>query len=60
VEVTKDGDANTILPKADGYTWKHDYLKSEIITGEKLNVKYIKGNLFRIILDLRSGSGDPQ
>jgi hypothetical protein len=59
-EVTKDGDANIILPKADGYTWKHNYLKSEIITGEKLNVKYIEGNRVRITLDLRSSSGNPQ
>lgn len=59
-EVTKDGDANIILPKADGYTWKHDYLGKGIITGERLNVKYVNGNLFRIILDLEGSSSDPQ
>jgi hypothetical protein len=59
-EVTKDGDMNIVLPKANGYTWKHDYLKSEIITGEKLNVKYIEGNRFKIILDFSSGSSNPE
>lgn len=58
VEVTKEGDANIILPKADGYTWKHDYIKNGIITGEKLNVKYFEGASINIILDLDSSSSD--